>query len=382
MKTLTLLVALAGSLLAEKEKVETLPIGSVAPDFSLPGVDGEVYSLANFSEAKALVLIFTCNHCPDAIAARGRIQSIADDYEAKGVELVAISGNDPLALHLWELGWSVYGDSFEEMKVLSKETGMTFPYLYDGEKQEASRAYGAVATPHAFVLDGERKLAYQGRLDDMRRKSGPAETSYLRAALDAVLAGEDVKEKTTRVHGCSTKWSSKRELARQKEAEWRALPVGLDSIDEAGVKTLAANETPNLRLVNVWSTTCGPCIAEFPDLLDAYQRYQRRPFEFITISVDPAEKMGEVLSFLKKQHVPLSPNTKKVMKEERETNNFHYTSDDLDALAEALDAEWQGPIPHTVLIAPGGKVSWRHTGQVDAVEMRRAIIEAIRGLEL
>jgi len=131
---------------AEPKPITTLAIGAQAPDFSLPGVDGKTHQLANFAESKAMVLIFTCNHCPDARASRGKMSALHKDYKDKGVAVIAISGNDDKALRLNELGYSVYGDSFDEMKSVAKEENYTFPYLYDGETQTATFAYGAVAT--------------------------------------------------------------------------------------------------------------------------------------------------------------------------------------------------------------------------------------------
>lgn len=380
MKQLALFLAFAALVGAEQKKVVTLEIGASAPAFELPGVDGKTYSLDSFADASALALIFTCNHCPDAISAWSRIQLIADEYRDKGVAVVAISGNDPQALYLAEYRYAVYGDSFDEMKDFAEEYKLNYPYLYDGELQEASLAYGAVATPHAFVFDKERKLQYQGRLDDMRRKEGRAKNSHIRKALDAVLAGEEVENKTTKVHGCSTKWSWKREMAQKRDAKWKTLPVTMEEIDAAGVTSLVKNSEKNLRLINVWSTTCGPCLAEFPDLVDTYRRYDMRHFEFYSISTDEAERAENALAFLKKEHSALSPHKKEAAAAAGfTTNNFRYSSDDLDALVDALDSEWQGPIPHTVLVAPGGKILWRHTGQVEPVELRRTIVAALSG---
>ncbi|MEO1843967.1 MAG: TlpA disulfide reductase family protein, partial [Akkermansiaceae bacterium] len=153
-------------------------------------------------------------------------------------------------------------------------------------------------------------------------------------------------------------------------------------IEAAGVKSLAANQTGKIRLINVWSTTCGPCIAEFPDLVKIYRQYQRRDFDFVTISTDPADKKEAVSKFLKKEQAALAPHTVDSLKREgRASNNFHYQGNDLDALANALDPEWQGPLPHTMLLAPGGKVLYRHTGQVDPKELRRAIVKQLRSTE-
>lgn len=366
---------------APPKKVTTLAIGAVAPDFDLPGVDGKRHTLAEFKKHKVLVVIFTCNHCPDAVAAQERIKSLTADYKKQGVGVIAISGNDPEALQLWELGWSVYGDSFAEMKQHATEQHYNFPYLYDGETQKTTLAYGAQATPHVFIFDADRKLRYQGRLDNGRRNPGPASENNAREVLDLLIANQEIppERRTSRVFGCSTKWNWKRNLAKQKAAEWDALPVTVAPLEAKSVAALAANQTDKIRLINVWSTTCGPCVAEFPDLVETYLRYQTRPFELITISTDPADKAADVSKFLQNQHAALSPRTvDSVQQEGRTTNNYHYQSDDLDALADALDPDWQGPLPHTILIAPGGKILYRHTGQIDPIELRRAIVQQLR----
>jgi peroxiredoxin len=148
---------------------KTLAIGSQAPDFQLKGVDGKMYSLASFSGAKILVIVFTCNHCPTAQAYENRIMQLASDYASKGVSLVSIMPNDPKSVRLDELGYTDMGDSYEEMKKRSAERQFNFPYLYDGDEEKAANAYGPVATPHVFVFDQDRKLRYQGRIDDVEK---------------------------------------------------------------------------------------------------------------------------------------------------------------------------------------------------------------------
>src|SRR5687767_3217624 len=152
-----------------------LPIGSVAPDFSLPATDGKIYSLGDFASSKVLVIIFTCNHCPTAQAYEARIKQLVTDYQSKGVAIVAISPNDPLAVTLGEMGYTDVGDSFEEMKIRAKDKKFNFPYLYDGETSKISMEYGPQATPHVFIFDKDRRLRYSGRIDD-GEKPGTART--------------------------------------------------------------------------------------------------------------------------------------------------------------------------------------------------------------
>jgi peroxiredoxin len=359
-----------------QEVPKVLEMGASAPDFSLPGTDGKTYTLADFKDATALCVIFTCNHCPDSVAAATRTEEIYQDYKGKGVALVAVNGNNPASLTPDELGYSPFGDSQEEMAPFARDFGWTFPYLYDGETQSFTSACGAQSTPHVFVFDSERKLRYTGRMDDSGRKSGPVEKSYLRDALDAVLAGEEVKEPVTRSFGCSTKWLFKQGNVAKDQENWEKKPVTVADLDVELSKKIRANTSKNVRLINFWSTTCGPCVKEFPDLVDTYRRFQNRPMEMISISVDPVELRPAVAKFLESRHAALSDRTAPSLKEEgRETNNYHWTGGNPDTMAQAIDPEWSGALPHTVLVAPGGKILWRHTGELDFVELRRQILK-------
>src|SRR6516225_1409556 len=147
---LAVLPAMASSVRGDPPGLKTLGIGATAPDFKLPGVDGKDYSLKDFAGARLLLVIFTCNHCPTAQAYEQRIKDLHADYQSKGVALVAISPNDPKAVRLDELGYTDLGDSFEDMKLRAKDQKFAFPYLYDGAKQEAARAFGVMATPQVF----------------------------------------------------------------------------------------------------------------------------------------------------------------------------------------------------------------------------------------
>src|SRR4051794_16886289 len=206
-KSLAVLVVLLASV-TQAANPPMLKIGAKAPDFNLPGVDGKNYSLKDFADAKILVILFTCNHCPTAQAYEQRIIKLNEDYKDKGVALVAISPNDPLAVRLDELGYTEYSDSLDEMKQRAKDRGFQFPYLYDGETQKTSLAYGVLATPQIYLFDQDRKLRYVGRIDDSDVKTVSSHDA--RSAIDALLAGKPVPVEKTRTFGCSTKWSDKR----------------------------------------------------------------------------------------------------------------------------------------------------------------------------
>ena len=341
--------------------VKTLEIGAAAPDFTLPGVDGKWHSLADFKAAKALAIVFTCNHCPTAQAYEARLKAVEKDYRSKGLTVVAISPNSPLGLQYEELGYTDLNDDFEEMKIRAKNQQFDFPYLYDGDNEAVSLKYGPVATPHVFLFDAQRKLAYVGRLDAIE-KPGQANAEDFRAAIDAVLAGKPVATPVTKTFGCSTKWGWKLEYKEKVQKEWEAKPVSIAKLDEAGVKKLLKNEdSKKLRLINVWATWCGPCILEYPDFIVLQRMFGARDFEFVSLSADKPDQEAKALKFLKEKFSAVP--------------NYLFSEEDKYALIEAVDPNWNGALPYTILVEPGGKVVWSHQGEVDFYALKRAIVE-------
>ncbi|HYJ38781.1 MAG TPA: redoxin family protein [Chitinophagaceae bacterium] len=343
------------------EEPKTLSLGSKAPDFRLPGTDGKTYSLASFAKAKVLVIIFTCNHCPTAQAYEDRIIELTKDYSGKGVSIIAISPNDPNAVRLDELGYTDLGDSYEDMKRRAKEKRFNFPYLYDGKTQATSKAYGPVATPHVFIFDNERKLRYQGRIDDVEKPSKKPNTLDTRAAIEALISKKEVSVPTTKVFGCSIKWGEKEALSKKENEEWAKKPVDLEMVDENGIKDLIKNGSGKLRLINIWATWCGPCVTEFPDFITINRMYRQRDFEFITISADEPGKKAKVLSFLKEKQAS--------------NKNYLFSVDDKYKLIEAVDPNWQGALPYTILVEPGGKIIYGKQGRIDPDAMKKMIVE-------
>ena len=173
-----------------------LPLGTVAPDFALPDIDGRIVSLADFGDQAALV-IFMCNHCPFVQHVAAELARLAKDYQSQGVAVIGVNSNDT---------GTYPEDSPENMAKEAKRHGYTFPYLFD-ETQEVAKAYRAACTPDFFLFDRQRRLVYRGQLDDSRPGNNiPVTGKDLRSALDAVLAGRPVPEEQRASIGCNIKW--------------------------------------------------------------------------------------------------------------------------------------------------------------------------------
>jgi peroxiredoxin len=336
-----------------------LAIGSQAPDFSLPGVDGKIHKLSDYAASQVLVIVFMCNHCPIASIYENRVQKLADEYGPKGVTVVAIQPNDPEAIRVDELDSADTSDSLDEMKIRVQYKHLRYPYLYDGETQAVARALGPQATPHVFVFDKDRKLRYQGRFDNSYRVE-LVKSEDARNAVDALLDGKPVPVEQTGVFGCSTKWKEKMEarIADQKKID--AEPVRLDLATAEDLQKLRANASGKMLLVSFWATWCGPCVHEFPDVETTYRMYRVRDFDLVTVSTNMPDEKAGVLKMLEKQHAS--------------SRNLLFGSDDTYALQAAFDPKWKAGVPYTVLIAPGGKVLYERQGDIDFLELRRTIL--------
>jgi len=336
-----------------------LPLGSPAPDFSLPGVDGKVHSLADYASSPILVVVFTCNHCPIAQMYEQRIQQLDLDYRDRSVSVVAIQPNDPKALRIDELDSSDISDTLDEMKIRVAYKHLQYTYLYDGDTQSVTRAYGPQATPHVFIFDKERKLRYEGRMDNSYRPE-LVNTHDARNAIDALLAGHEVAIKKTGVFGCSTKWQEKQASRVASLRKIEEQPVTLEMASASDLQTLRTNPTRHMLLVSFWATWCGSCIEEFSDLQDTFRMYKVRDFDLVTVSANmPDEKPG-VLKMLEKKHAT--------------SRNLLFDSADTASLQVAFDPSWESAVPYTVLLDPGGKLLYKTLGTVDILELRRAIL--------
>jgi peroxiredoxin len=339
-----------------------LALGSPAPDFALPGVDGKTHKLSDYASSPILVVVFTCDHCPIAQMYEQRIEKLYEDYGKRGVAVVAIQGNDPKATTIDELDSSDLGDTLDEMKIRVQYKHLHYPYLYDGATQSVTRAYGPQATPHVFIFDEGRRLRYEGRMDNSYRIE-MVKTQDARNAIDALLAGKPVPVTHTGVFGCSTKWQEKEALRVAAEQKLDAQPVSVDLVDAEGLKKLRANAGDDYTLVSFWATWCGSCVAEFADMQDTFRMYSDRGFHLVTVSANMPDEKQSVLRFLERKHAT--------------SRNLLFGSDDTAALQAAFDPKWQSAVPYTVLLAPGGKVLYSSLGSVDMLELRRKILAAV-----
>jgi len=337
----------------------SLPIGSAAPDFSLPGIDGKVHSLAEYASSRLLAVVFTCNHCPAAQRYEDRLKKIDKDYRGKGVTLVAINADNPDAIPLSELTYSDGGDSLADMKARASYRQFEYPYLYDGDTQAVSTKFGVDTLPQIFVFDEQRKLKYKGRIDDNVNES-QVKTRDARNAIDAVLAGSRIPVERTAAVGCTRAVPSSPSRRQEEIAKIEAEPVAVKMACYDELAKLRRNPTGKLLLVNFWATWCGPCVTEFPELQTTYRMYRNRGFDFVSVSSNDPEEKPQVIEFLQKYH--------------SSSTNYQFATPDTFDLQAAFDPAMPAAVPFTVLIAPNGDVLFQQLGELDFLKLRRAIL--------
>jgi len=351
-----------------------LPIGAQAPDFNLPGVDGKNHKLSDYADAKVLVVLFESNHCPVMQGYEDRVRQITDSYKSKGVALVAINSNNPQGYRISELCYSDLPDTLNAMEIRASYRKFDWPYLYDGVTQETALKFGAQSTPHIFVFDQDRKLRYEGAIDDNLVPSR-VKAHYATDAIDAVLAGQPVAVEHSRSVGCSTKWITNGPAVQSDLAKVQSKPVKLEMASVDDIKKLRANSTGvpihfmllqcddcrTVLAINFWSLKCKECLSDFDNREYTNYMYRTmRPFQYVNVSTDNPKDSAAVLKFLQ-DHKSVD-------------TNLQINSADAKSFQEAFGLKWKLNQPFMVMIGQDGQIIYQKEGAVDEVELRRVAL--------
>lgn len=348
-----------GSGMALNSEHPLMPIGTAAPDFSLPGTDGKVHTMAEFSKGKVLVVMFESIHCPVSENYEGRMRALYDAYHGKDVTFVAINPNNPGAVRLDELGYTDMTDSPEDMKIRVKDRGIPWPYLYDGETQTTAQKFGVVATPHVFIFDADRKLRYEGRIDDNQNEK-LVKVHDAQDAIEALLAGKEVAVAHRPAFGCSTKWIAKSGDVQREWARIVAEPVVLTPASAADLSTVRTNAGDKVTVVHFWNTKTPDVEKNFNELETTYRMYRGRAYDFVTVTTDAAADTDKATEFLKSQHAS--------------SKNLQLAPADMKAVQAAFGDKWRPEDEYTVVIAPGGKMVYAQKGPVNILDVRHAVL--------
>ena len=333
--------------------------GTPAPDFALKGTDDQVHTLAEFSQAKVLVVMFESIHCPVSENYEGRMRGLYDEYHDKGVAFVAINPNNPKAVRLDELGYTDLTDSPADMKIRVRNRQIPWPYLYDGETQSTVQKFGAVATPHVFIFDQDRKLRYEGRIDDNQNEA-LVKVHDAHDAIEALLAGGTVAVPHRPAFGCSTKWLSKSADVEREMAKIDAEPVTLAPASAADLTALRTNSGDKVTVVHFWSTATPNEDNNFAQLETTYRMYRGRSYDFVTVNTDTPANTDKATDFLKAQHAS--------------SRNLQLAPSDRKAVETAFGTTWGPNEEFTAVIAPGGKLVYARKGPVEILDVRHAVL--------
>jgi len=253
-------------------------------NFSLPGVDGKIHKLSDYVSSKILVVVFTCDHCPNAQMYEGRVTQLYNEYKDKGVAVVAISPNDPKAIRIDELDSSDVSDTLDEMKIRVEYKHLQYPYLYDETpklfpERTGRRLPRTSSSSISSVSCGTRAPSMTATGSSSSRGT----MHWMRST--RCFADQEVAVKHTGAFGCTTKWSDKEAANVAFMEKLNGQPVSVDTVSEDGLKALHKNADGNVRLIQFWSTRCSECLKEFAGIQDIYRMYSDRNFELVVVSM-------------------------------------------------------------------------------------------------
>ena len=325
-----------------------LPIGTAAPDFTLKDVSGKTHSLAMY-RGKTVVVAFFSTQCPIVNAYHARIRSLAADFQQRGVVLLGVYSNG--------------NESLAAVKIKAAEQKFSFPVLRDDGNTVAD-LFNAQSTPEMFVIDGEGRLRYHGRIDNSPEPSR-VKRNDLREALEEVLAGKEVSVTETRAFGCQLKrlkaTAENKAMARQK----KPAASGVALLKPAEFAALLEQSKGKVLLVNFWATWCGPCVAEFPEFVMLDQKYRNRGVRIISISADEiADRLTKVEPFIKEQKAGFEV--------------FVQDVDDPEDMIKQFTKDWSGALPATFVFDRHGKVVFSVLGIIDREKLTAALESALK----
>ncbi|HZS04383.1 MAG TPA: redoxin domain-containing protein [Blastocatellia bacterium] len=348
--TLMTAIALSTSLLlmAGRAGSAALPIGQPAPDFTLKDLSGKTYSLKDY-RGKVVVVGFFSTECPIVNAYHERIRALAADYQKRGVVLLGIYPNSV--------------ESAEMIRATANRQKFTFPVLRDDGNKVAD-LYGANSTPEMFVIDGEGKLRYHGRIDNSPELAR-VKRHDLREALDESLAGRPVSVAETRAFGCAIKRVKAAAENRPPAVNIEAAPASVGLLKPAGFAALREQSQGKVLLVNFWATWCGPCVAEFPEFVMLDEKYRDRGVKIVSISADEtADLRTKVEPFIKKQKARFDVYVQDV--------------DDPEDMIKQFSREWSGALPATFVFDKQGRLSYSILGVIDREQLVAALESALK----
>jgi peroxiredoxin len=267
---------------------KALDIGDKAPGFeAIIGIDGKNHSLRDYQRAKVVVICFTCNHCPIAVAYENRFLRFTSQYKDKGVEFVAINVNN------------IEADKLDKMRSRAIKKGFNFDYLYDSS-QSVGRAYGATVTPHLFVLGQDRKIAYMGPFDNSLNPNNVTH-NYVPDAVDSLLLGQSVTVAEAKQFGCAIEYERTTKKADRSKAAKET--VVLRTVDKSGFEKVVKQHRGKVVFVDFWGTWCINCLKRFPHTIALHRQYQKDGLRVISVALEfePTETKDKVLDQLKKQ---------------------------------------------------------------------------------
>jgi hypothetical protein len=265
----------------------------------------------------------------------------------------------PSAVRLDELGYTDLTDSPADMKIRVKDKQIPWPYLYDGETQSTVQKFGAVATPHVFIFDQDRKLRYEGRIDDNQNQK-LVKVHNVRDAIDALLQGKEVAVAHRPAFGCSTKWLSKSGDVQREWAKIAAEPVVLKPASAADLISLRSNSGDKVTVIHFWNTANTNLASNFSQLETTYRMYRGRAYDFVTVNTNATTDADKVTGFLNSQHAS--------------STNLQVASADPPSVQRAFGSLWQPDKEYTVVIAPGGKIVYTHKGPIEILDVRHAAL--------